>query len=56
MRSNDHLIEAIANLGVFLNPKDIKSIQRAVKRDLRVDKKLKKRERKLRMISEHSVK
>lgn len=53
MKSHDHLIEVMSELGVFLTEKEFKAIRRAVKRDRRVDKKLKKRKIRLRMISCH---
>lgn len=53
MKSHDHLIEQLADLGVFLTPKEMGWIRDAVKRDRKVDKKLKMRKVKLRMISSH---
>jgi hypothetical protein len=54
MKSNENLIEELAHLGVFLSPKDLKSIQKAVKADMRNDKKLRVRKARLRMITSHT--
>ena len=55
MKSNENLIEELSYLGVFLNPKDLKAIRKAIKRDMRNDKKLKDRKRKLKMVAELRV-
>ena len=52
MKSHDHLIEQLADLGVFLSTKEMGWIRQAVKRDRKVDKKLKMRKAKTRMIAE----
>lgn len=51
MKSHDNLIEELAHLGVFVTHKEMSNIRKAVKRDRKIDKKLKKRKAKTRMIS-----
>lgn len=53
MKSHDHLIEQLADLGVFVTHKEMGWIRQAVKRDRKIDKKLKKRKVKLRMIGSY---
>lgn len=53
MKSHDHLIEQLADLGVFLSIKEMGLIRQAVKLDRKVDKKLKNRKIKLEMISSY---
>ena len=52
MKSHDNLIEQLADLGVFITHKEMGSIRKAVMRDRKIDKKLKKRKAKTRMIAE----
>lgn len=51
MKSHDNLIGELAELGVFITHKEMGNIRKAVMRDRKIDKKLKKRKIKLRMIS-----
>lgn len=53
MKSNDHLIEQLSDLGIFLTPKEMNWVRKAVMLDRKIDRKLKKRARKRKMISEH---
>lgn len=53
MKSNDHLIEQLSDLGIFLTPKEMNWVRKAVMLDRKIDRKLKKRDRKRKMISEH---
>lgn len=53
MKSHDHLIEVMSELGVFLTEKEFKAIRRAVKRDRKIDKKLRQRAVRMRMINAH---
>lgn len=53
MKGHDHLIEQLANLGIFVTHKEMGWIREAVKRDRKIDKKLKKRKIKLKMIRLH---
>ena len=53
MKSHDNLIEQLADLGVFLSLKEMGWIRKAVMLDRKVDKKLKTRKIKRRMISSY---
>lgn len=53
MKSHGHLIEQLSDLGIFLTPKEMNWVRKAVMLDRKIDRKLKKRARKRKMISEH---
>ena len=53
MKSHENLIGQLSDLGIFLTPNEMNWVRKAVMLDRKIDRKLKKRDRKRKMVGEH---